>query len=105
LNQGISVASGNDACIAMAEHIAGSEDAFADLMNAHAEQLGMSSSYFENSHGLDSDDHKTTPRDMATLASALIRDVPEEYALYKQNHSLTTTSNNIIAMVYCGIRV
>ncbi len=84
LNQGIIVASGNDACVAMSEHIAGSEDAFADLMNAHAEQLGMSSSYFENSHGLDSQEHKTTPRDMATLAVALIRDVPEEYALYKQ---------------------
>ena len=52
LNQGIIVASGNDACVAMAEHIAGSESAFADLMNAHAEQLGMSSSFFENSHGL-----------------------------------------------------
>jgi len=92
LNQGISVASGNDACIAMAEHIAGSEDAFADLMNAHAVQLGMSSSYFENSHGLDSQEHKTTPRDMATLAVALIRDVPEEYALYKQK---SFTYNNI----------
>lgn len=84
LNQGIIVASGNDACIAMAEHIAGSEEAFADLMNAHAQQLGMASSYFENSHGLDSTEHKTTPRDMATLATALIRDVPEEYELYKQ---------------------
>ncbi len=84
LNQGIIVASGNDACIAMAEHIAGSEEAFADLMNAHAQQLGMNSSYFENSHGLDSTEHKTTPRDMATLAGALIRNVPEEYELYKQ---------------------
>ena len=84
LNQGIIVASGNDACVAMAEHIAGSESAFADLMNAHAEQLGMSSSFFENSHGLDSQEHKTTPRDMATLAIALIRDVPNEYAIYKQ---------------------
>lgn len=92
LNQGISVASGNDACIAMAEHIAGSENAFSDLMNAHAEQLGMSSSYFENSHGLDSQEHKTTPRDMATLAVALIRDVPEEYALFKQK---SFTYNNI----------
>jgi len=92
LNQGISVASGNDACIAMAEHIAGSEDAFADMMNAYAEQLGMSSSFFENSHGLDSQEHKTTPRDMATLAVALIRDVPEEYALYKQK---SFTYNNI----------
>lgn len=92
LNLGIIIASGNDACIAMAEHIAGSEDAFADLMNAHAEQLGMSSSYFENSHGLDSTEHKTTARDMATLATAIIRDVPEEYALYKQK---SFTFNNI----------
>ena len=84
LNQGIIVASGNDACVAMAEHIAGSESAFADLMNAHAEQLGMLSSFFENSHGLDSSSHMTTPRDMATLASAIIRDVPNEYAIYKQ---------------------
>lgn len=84
LNQGIIVASGNDACVAMAEHIAGSESAFADLMNAHAEQLGMSSSFFENSHGLDSTQHMTTARDMATLATAIIREVPEEYAIYKQ---------------------
>lgn len=92
LNQGIIVASGNDACVAMAEHIAGSESAFADLMNAHAEQLGMNSSYFENSHGLDSHEHKTTARDMATLAKALIQDVPEEYKIYKQK---SFTYNNI----------
>ncbi|XQW85963.1 serine hydrolase [Thalassotalea piscium] len=84
LNKGIIIASGNDACVAMAEHIAGSESAFADLMNAHAEQLGMNSSYFENSHGLDSKEHKTTPRDMATLAKAIIRDVPNEFAIYKE---------------------
>lgn len=92
LNQGIIVASGNDACVAMAEHIAGSESAFADLMNAHAEQLGMHSSYFENSHGLDSQEHKTTARDMALLASAIIKDVPEEYKIYKQK---SFTYNNI----------
>jgi D-alanyl-D-alanine carboxypeptidase (penicillin-binding protein 5/6) len=92
LNQGIIVASGNDACVAMAEHIAGSESAFADLMNAHAEQLGMNSSFFENSHGLDSQEHKTTARDMATLATAIIKEVPEEYKLYKQK---SFTYNNI----------
>jgi len=92
LNQGIIVASGNDACVAMAEHIAGSESAFADLMNAHAEQLGMNSSFFENSHGLDSQEHKTTARDMATLATAIIKDVPEEYKIYKQK---SFTYNNI----------
>lgn len=92
LNQGIIVASGNDACVAMAEHIAGSESAFADMMNAHANQLGMNSSFFENSHGLDSKDHQTTARDMATLASAIIREVPEEYSIYKQK---SFTYNNI----------
>ena len=92
LNQGIIVASGNDACVAMAEHIAGSESAFADLMNAYAEQLGMSSSYFENSHGLDSSEHFTSPRDMATLAVAIIKDVPKEYEIYKQK---SFTYNNI----------
>jgi len=92
LNQGIIVASGNDACVAMAEHIAGSESAFADLMNAHAKQLGMNSSFFENSHGLHSANHVTTPRDMATLATAIIREVPTEYAIYKQK---SFTYNNI----------
>ena len=84
LNHGIIIQSGNDACVAMAEHIAGSESAFADLMNAHAEKLGMSNTHFINSHGLDTDEHYTTPRDMATLGAALIHDVPEEYALYKE---------------------
>ncbi|MBS3798900.1 MULTISPECIES: serine hydrolase [unclassified Pseudoalteromonas] len=84
LNRGIIIQSGNDACVAMAEHIAGSESAFADLMNAHAQKLGMSNSHFINSHGLDTNEHYTTPRDMATLGAALIRDVPEEYALYKE---------------------
>ncbi|WP_462157765.1 serine hydrolase [Pseudoalteromonas sp. GB56] len=84
LNRGIIIQSGNDACVAMAEHIAGSESAFADLMNAHAEKLGMANSHFINSHGLDTNEHYTTPRDMATLGAALIRDVPDEYALYKE---------------------
>lgn len=84
LNRGIIIQSGNDACVAMAEHIAGTEGAFTSLMNAHAEKLGMTASYFENSHGLTSANHFTSPRDMATLAKALIRDTPEEYALYAE---------------------
>ncbi|MFO6422872.1 serine hydrolase [Motilimonas sp. KMU-193] len=92
LNRGIIIQSGNDACVAMAEHIAGSEDAFADLMNSWAKQLGMTNSFFENSHGLDSENHNTSPRDMATLAKAMIRDVPEEYAIYKEK---SFTFNNI----------
>jgi len=84
LNHGIIIQSGNDACVAMAEHIAGSEGAFAQLMNSWAEHLGMTHSHFMNSHGLHHEDHYTTPRDMALLGQALIRDVPNEYALYKQ---------------------
>lgn len=84
LNRGIIIQSGNDACVAMAEHIAGTEGAFVDLMNSWAKQLGMHDSYFENSHGLDSENHKTTAYDMAILGAALIRDVPEEYRVYSE---------------------
>ncbi|TVP11823.1 serine hydrolase [Shewanella sp. KCT] len=84
LNRGIIIQSGNDACVAMAEHIAGTEDGFVDLMNSWAKQLGMRDSYFENSHGLDSENHKTTAYDMALLGAALIRDVPEEYRVYSE---------------------
>lgn len=84
LNRGIIIQSGNDACVAMAEHIAGSEEAFVSMMNAHAAKLGMNSTKFVNSHGLHDGNHYTTARDMAILASALINDVPEEYALYKE---------------------
>ena len=84
LNRGIIVQSGNDACVAMAEHIAGSEEAFASMMNMHAEKLGMTSTYFVNSHGLHDAQHYTTPRDMAILSIALIREVPAEYAIYSE---------------------
>lgn len=84
LNRGIIIQSGNDACVAMAEHIAGSEGAFSDLMNSWAEQLGMFNTHFVNSHGLHSEEHYTTPVDMAILAKALITDVPEEYRIYSE---------------------
>ena len=84
LNRGIIIQSGNDACVAMAEHIAGSEGAFADLMNSWALQLGMNKTHFVNSHGLHADGHHTTARDMAILAKALITDVPTEYRIYSE---------------------
>ncbi|MCL2912603.1 serine hydrolase [Shewanella corallii] len=92
LNKGIIIQSGNDACVAMAEHIAGTEGAFVDLMNSWAKQLNMTDSHFENSHGLDSDDQKTTAYDMALLGAALIRDVPDEYKIYSEKQF---TYNNI----------
>ncbi|MFY3327864.1 serine hydrolase [Vibrio fluvialis] len=84
LNQGIIVQSGNDACVAMAEHIAGSEDAFVDLMNAWANTLGMEDTHFANVHGLDNPNLYSTPYDMALLGQALIRDVPNEYKIYSE---------------------
>ena len=84
LNRGIIIQSGNDACVAMAEHIAGSESAFADLMNSWALQLGMTNTHFVNSHGLHAEGHHTTAKDMAILAKAIITDVPNEYKLYSQ---------------------
>ncbi len=84
LNRGIIIQSGNDACVAMAEHVAGSEDAFVDLMNAWANSIGMSNTHFANVHGLDNANLYSTPYDMALLGRALIRDVPEEYAIYSE---------------------
>lgn len=84
LLRGIIVQSGNDACVAMAEHIAGSEDAFASMMNSYAEKLGMTSTRFANSHGLDNPEQFTSPRDMGVLSAALIRDVPEVYQIYSE---------------------
>ena len=82
LNRGIIIQSGNDACVAMAEHIAGSEDAFVDLMNAGSNTLGMKNTHFANVHGLDNPNLYSTPYDMALLGKALIRDVPDEYRIY-----------------------
>ena len=84
LLKGVIISSGNDASVALAEHIAGSEDAFADLMNRHAERLGMHNSHFRNATGLPAAGHVSSPRDMAILARAIIDDFPEHYALYKE---------------------
>lgn len=84
LNRGIIIQSGNDACVAMAEHVAGSTDSFVDLMNGWAKSLKMDSTHFANVHGLDNPNLYTTPYDMALLAQGLIRDVPEEFAIYKE---------------------
>ena len=84
LNKGIIIQSGNDACIAMAEHVAGSEDSFASLMNQWAQRIGMKETHFVNAHGLYDENHYSTAYDMALLGRALIHDLPEEYAIYSQ---------------------
>jgi D-alanyl-D-alanine carboxypeptidase (penicillin-binding protein 5/6) len=92
LLRGVIVQSGNDASIALAEYIAGSESAFADIMNQQAKLLGMKNSNFENSTGLPSENHYSTAYDMALLAKAIIMDYPEQYAVYKEKYF---TYNNI----------
>jgi D-alanyl-D-alanine carboxypeptidase (penicillin-binding protein 5/6) len=82
LIRGMIVQSGNDACIALAEQIAGSEEAFAGMMNREAERLGMKNTKFMNVSGLPNPQHYSTARDLYLLASALIRDFPEQYAQY-----------------------
>ncbi len=84
LQRGIIISSGNDATVAVAEHIAGSEAVFADMMNNTAQKLGMVDTYYTNSHGLPDPDHITTARDLSILAGAMIRDHPEQYAIYKE---------------------
>ncbi|MCI4568199.1 D-alanyl-D-alanine carboxypeptidase family protein [Lysobacter sp. CFH 32150] len=83
MEKGMVVQSGNDAAIALAEHVAGSEDAFASLMNAYAARIGMKASHFVNPHGLSEENHYTTARDLALLGRALVRDFPEAYSYNK----------------------
>ena len=84
LMRGIIVQSGNDASVAVAEHLAGSEDVFADVMNQTAQSLGMTKSVFKNATGLPAEGHVSTAKDLAILASRIIKDFPEKYAIYKE---------------------
>lgn len=84
LLKGIIVDSGNDACVAMAEHLGGSENSFADIMNQQAQQLGMKDSHFTDSTGLPDPNHYTTARDLAILGRALVNDFPDYYPWYSQ---------------------
>lgn len=93
LLQGLIIQSGNDASVALAEHIAGSETVFADYMNQYAKTLGMNSTNYVNSTGWPHRRHKTTARDIAILAKALIQEFPEHYKLYSEK-----------SMTYNGIK-
>jgi D-alanyl-D-alanine carboxypeptidase (penicillin-binding protein 5/6) len=84
LLQGMIIQSGNDATVALAEFIAGSEETFAALMNRHAEEIGMTGSHFLNSTGLPDENHYMTAKDIARLAALLIRKYPEYYNWYSQ---------------------
>lgn len=84
LIRGINLQSGNDACVAMADYVAGSQDAFVGLMNNYVNALGLQNSHFQTVHGLDAEGQYSSARDMALIGQALIRDVPNEYSIYKE---------------------
>ncbi|MCG4454567.1 MULTISPECIES: D-alanyl-D-alanine carboxypeptidase family protein [unclassified Pseudomonas] len=88
LLHGIIIQSGNDASVAIAEHIAGSEEAFADMMNSTAQRLGMDNSQFRNATGWPDPDHYSSAKDMARLARAIIFEDPQHYAIYAQKEFL-----------------
>jgi serine-type D-Ala-D-Ala carboxypeptidase (penicillin-binding protein 5/6) len=88
LLHGVMIQSGNDACIALAEGIAGSELAFADMMNKRARELGLTQSNFTNSTGLHEPEHKMTARELAKLAQHLIKTYPQDYKIYAEREFL-----------------
>ncbi|HEB81279.1 MAG TPA: D-alanyl-D-alanine carboxypeptidase [Gammaproteobacteria bacterium] len=92
LLKGLIIQSGNDASVALAEHVAGTEEAFVQLMNQYAAELGMKNTHFVNSTGWPDKNHLTTARDIALLGAAIIREFPEHYELYKEKEY---TYNNI----------
>ncbi|RUT66397.1 serine-type D-Ala-D-Ala carboxypeptidase [Morganella morganii] len=92
LSRGINLQSGNDACVAMAEFVAGDQETFVGQMNQYVAQLGLKNTHFKTVHGLDSEGQYSTARDMALIGQAMIRDVPNEYAIYKER---SFTYNNI----------
>lgn len=100
LLQGMIIQSGNDAAVALAEHVAGSEETFANLMNEHARRLGMTRTNFVNSTGLPDPEHYTSPRDIAKVAAAVIREFPQYYRWYSTKeftfNKITQTNRNLL---------
>ena len=86
LLRGVIISSGNDASVALAEHVAGSERAFADLMNQHAQRLGMTNTHYENATGLPAENQYSSAYDLALLAQALINDSHQYYPIYAEKY-------------------
>ena len=100
LLKGVIIQSGNDASVALAEHIAGTEEVFAEVMNQYAVKLGMTNTHFTNSTGLPDPEHYTTARDLATLSVAMIRDHPDIYAWHSMKefvfNGITQPNRNLL---------
>ena len=102
LLRGVIVQSGNDASVAIAEYLAGDEDAFADVMNQYAMTIGMNGTNFLNSTGLHVDGHSSSARDMAVLTRELIRRFPEHYAIYAEREFTFGEIRQPNRIAYCG---
>ncbi|MEQ1528969.1 MAG: D-alanyl-D-alanine carboxypeptidase family protein [Methylococcales bacterium] len=100
LLKGVIIQSGNDASVALAEHVAGNESTFADMLNQHAQRLGMVNSHFANSDGLPVENHYTTARDLAIVTTALIKEFPEYYPWFSQKeftyNKITQQNRNML---------
>ena len=109
LLKGIIIASGNDACVALAEGIAGSEENFAEMMNEKADEIGMTSSNFTNSSGINDPDNISTVRDIALMSKYLIVNYPEYYELFKEKRlpgtELVVTRLNKEIEILCCIKM
>lgn len=103
LIQGMIVQSGNDACIALAEVVAGSEANFADIMNKEAKRLGMKNTHFTNTTGLPDPNHYTTAFDLSLLASAIIKQFLNFIRIIHKKNTLIMASRNPIEIGYCGL--
>jgi D-alanyl-D-alanine carboxypeptidase (penicillin-binding protein 5/6) len=100
LLRGIIIQSGNDATVAVSEHIAGSEDVFAELMNQYAKKLGLKNSHFADASGMPNPEHYTTAHDLTLLGRALIRDFPEAYKIFSERefvfHGIRQGNRNLL---------
>ena len=105
LLKGMAIQSGNDASVAIAEHIAGSEEAFAEMMNRQAQQLGMNDTQFINATGLPADGHYTTAWDLSLLTRDLIKRFPEHYAMYSEKsfRACRTSTRSLIPNAASGV--
>ena len=103
LIHGMIIASGNDACVALAEHIAGNEEAFAALMNKHVLELGMENTHFTNATGLQDPNHYTTPEDILKVTRAIIREFPQFYPLYSIREFTYNGITQKTATACCGV--
>ena len=105
LLKGIIIASGNDACVALAEGIAGSEENFAEMMNEKAQEIGMTSTNFTNSSGINDPDNISTVRDIAIMSKYLIQNYPEYYEIFKEKtftwDRQREPKNKEIEILYC----